>query len=176
MSKPGEAAICVGDANYLHSSLREKIVEHVFVGEALRVLWGRGEFDVEVLRSEFDAHGYDLIMGRGKIVRHIQLKTGVRGKPGQVSIASALADKPSGCVIWIQVDKCLVMTSFWWLGGNPGEPLPSLGVRPVKRIGRTADGVRPIREKHRMVNGSAFRQVDKVGDVLDLLFGTLAQP
>ena len=32
--------------------------------------------DVEVLRSEFDAYGYDLVMTRGHIVRHIQLKTG----------------------------------------------------------------------------------------------------
>jgi hypothetical protein len=40
----------------------------------LRALWCRGVFDVEVLRSEFDAHGYDLVMARGRIVRHIQLK------------------------------------------------------------------------------------------------------
>lgn len=46
----------------LRSTLRERIVEHVFVGEALRNLWRRGIADVEVLRSEFDAHGYDLIM------------------------------------------------------------------------------------------------------------------
>lgn len=58
-------------AHHLHSSLREKIVEHVFVGEALRALWRRGVFDVRILRCEFDADGYDLLMERGKIVRHI---------------------------------------------------------------------------------------------------------
>jgi hypothetical protein len=56
--------------------LRERIVEHTFVGDALRVFWRRGILDVEVLRSEFDAHGYDVVMVRGDIVRHIQFKTG----------------------------------------------------------------------------------------------------
>lgn len=129
----------VSAAHQRHSSLREKIVEHVFVGEALRSLWRRGVFDVEVLRSEFDAYGYDLVMGRGEVVRHIQFKTGVRIKPSRVSISSALAKKPSGCVIWIQVDNGLDMRRFWWFGGQPGEPLPlsletehqnALGARP----------------------------------------------
>jgi hypothetical protein len=36
--------------HYLHSKLREPIVEHVFVGDVLRELWSRDIFDVEVLR------------------------------------------------------------------------------------------------------------------------------
>ena len=69
---------CLADektAHYLHSTLRERIIEHVFVGDALRRLWQRGVTDVEVLRSEFNAGGYDLVMSYRKIVRHIQLKT-----------------------------------------------------------------------------------------------------
>jgi hypothetical protein len=75
------------EAHSFHSTLRKRIAEHVFIGEALRALWRRGIMDVEVLRSEFDAHGYDLVMGRGAIVRHIQFKTGVRDRPGAVSIS-----------------------------------------------------------------------------------------
>ena len=66
----GEASRAAA-AHHLYSSLREKIVEHVFVGEALRALWRRGVFDVQILRCEFDTHGYDLVMERGNIVRHI---------------------------------------------------------------------------------------------------------
>ncbi|MFP5277377.1 MAG: hypothetical protein ACLGPM_09685 [Acidobacteriota bacterium] len=66
-------------AHYIHSTLRERIVEHVFVGDALRRLWQRGVTYVEVLRSEFDAGGYDLVMSHGKIVRHIQFKTIMAG-------------------------------------------------------------------------------------------------
>jgi hypothetical protein len=160
-------------AHHLHSSLSEKIVEHVFVGEALRALWRRGVFDVEILRGEFDAHGYDLVMERGLIVRHIQFKTGVRDKPQRVSVAAALAEKPSGCVIWIQVDNGLAMKRFWWLGSSPGEPLPALGDRPAKRLARTQEGVRPPRERHRVVNGSHFRPIETLEEVLETLFGSL---
>lgn len=163
------------EAHHLHSSLREKIVEHVFVGEALRALWRRGVYDVEVMRDEFDAHGYDLVMARGTIVRHIQFKTGVQAKPGRLSIATALTNKPSGCVIWIQVNNALELLSFWWLGGLPGEPLPALGNKPARRIGRDAQGTRPVREAYRVVNGSAFTGFATIDQVLEELFGQLPE-
>lgn len=136
------------------------------MGEALRTLWRRGVFDVQILRSEFDAHGYDLVMERGKIVRHIQFKTGVRDKPQRVSVSSALAERPSGCVIWIQVDNGLNMRRFWWLGGGPQEPLPPLGDRLYRRIGHP-------REKLRVVNTSQFRPINTLDEVLETLFGPL---
>ena len=61
-----------------------------------------GVTDVEILRSEFDAHGYDVVMSRGPVVRHVQLKTQASGK---ISVGRALAEKPSGCVVWIGLDK-----------------------------------------------------------------------
>ena len=61
------------DMHSHHSTLRERIVEHVFVGEALRTLWRRGITDVEVLRSEFDAHGYDLVTLAERL-RHLDLR------------------------------------------------------------------------------------------------------
>ena len=160
-------------AHHLHSSLREKIVEHVFIGEVLRALWRRSVFDAEVLRSEFDAHGYDLVMSRGKIVRHIQFKTGVRDRPERVSIPTTLADKPSGCIIWIQINNRLDMQRFWWFGGAPGEPLPPLGERVARRTGRTAKGVRPMREGHRTLNGSVFRLIETLDHMMETLFGPL---
>lgn len=58
-----------------NSVLREIVLEHFFVGEVLKRLWQKRIFDVEILRSEFDAGGYDLVLSRGEIVRHIQLKS-----------------------------------------------------------------------------------------------------
>ncbi|MBI0533053.1 hypothetical protein [Sphingomonas sp. TX0522] len=158
----------------LHSTLRERIVEHVFVGEALRTLWRRGVTDVEVLRSEFDAHGYDLVMARGQIVRHIQFKTGVRQKPAPVSVGRALAGKPSGCVIWISVSLGLDLGPFWWFGAAPGKPLPDLSsFASPKRIGRRETGERPLRVNHSKVPASMFRRVETISEVLELLFGDL---
>ena len=50
--------------HHTHSSLREKIVEHLFVGAALKTLWARDIVDAEILRSEHDSYGYDLVMAR----------------------------------------------------------------------------------------------------------------
>lgn len=58
-----------------------------------------GSYVAEQLRSEFDAYGYDLVMARRPIVRHIQFKRGIRRKSSPVSVAHALAEKPCGCVI-----------------------------------------------------------------------------
>lgn len=158
----------------LHSTLRERIVEHVFVGDALRTLWRRGITDVEVLRSEFDAHGYDLVMARGQIVRHIQFKTGVRSKPAPVSVGRALAQKPSGCVIWISVTLGLDLGPFWWFGGLPGEPLPDLsGFASPRRIGRRETGERPFRANHSKVPASHFMRLSSIDEVLERLFGSL---
>ncbi len=82
--------------------MRERIVEHVFVGDASRRPWQRRVTNVEVLRSEFDAGGYDLVMSHGTTVRHIQFKTATVGR--EVSNTKAnlkLLDKPSGRVLWI---------------------------------------------------------------------------
>jgi hypothetical protein len=58
--------------------------------------------EVEVLRSEFDAGGYDLVMSYRKVVRHIQFKSVMEdGKAAYVKVGMKLMEKPSGCVIWI---------------------------------------------------------------------------
>ncbi len=177
----------MSDSNFIHSTLRERIVEHVFVGEALRLLWKRGVTDVEVLRSEFDAHGYDLVLERGPIVRHVQFKTGSRfkkakngnlkeNKPSAVSVACSLARKPGGCVIWIAVTPDLDLGPFHWFGGEPGKPLPDISkFKKPKRIGRTAEGERPLRENHRLIPPAHFVRLASLEDVLAGLFGPLPE-
>ena len=158
-----------------HSSLRERIVEHVFVGEALRSFWRLDIFDVEVLRAEFDAHGYDLLMSRGRIVRHIQFKTGTARKPSKVSVSSALAEKPSGCVIWIHIKDDLDLGPFFWFGGAPGEPLPPIDQYPNPlRATHNKAGVRPSRQRHREIPGTKFVEMT-FAQVLEALFGDLAK-
>jgi hypothetical protein len=140
----------------------------------IALLWRRGVVDVEVLRSEFDAHGYDLVMARDRIVRHIQFKTGTSKKPRDVSVASALANKPSGCVIWITVTNDLEIGPFHWFGGKPGDPLPSIKHYPNPlRATRNKEGQRPARQNHRNVPASEFRPLATLADVLEALFGPL---
>ena len=52
----------LNDSQFLHSSLREKVLEHLFVGDLLRCLWRLGRRDIELLRAEVDYAGYDLVL------------------------------------------------------------------------------------------------------------------
>jgi hypothetical protein len=88
-----------------NSSLREKIIEHLFVGELLRTLWRKGARRVELLRAEVDAGRYDLVLECNGIIRHIQLKSSYRGaKTSRVNINVCLQQKARGCMIWIMFD------------------------------------------------------------------------
>jgi hypothetical protein len=157
-----------------HSTLREHIVEHLFVGEVLRTLWRLKVLDVEVLRSEFDAHGYDLVIARGGVVRHIQFKTGTAAKPGDVSIQVSLSEKPSGCVLWIHVTDGLDLGPFFWFGSPPGGPLPPIDTYSVPhRATHNSQGVRPPRPKHRLIPKTQFRRLDTIDEVLTTLLGDL---
>ena len=159
--------------HYQHSMLRERIIEHAFVGDALRELWRADIMDVEVLRSEFDAYGYDLVMSRGPITRHIQLKASTRPKPVKVAIQSSLFDKPSGCVLWIHVSEQLEMGPYCWLGGPPGEPLPDLGPLAPAKGRRDKTGQRLDRPNHVAVTYANFEPVKTLPEVLTKLFGPL---
>ncbi len=117
-----------------HSVLRERIVEHVFVGEAMRRLWQRGILDIEILRAEFDTTGYDLVMCCGSVMRHVQFKVSlVDGARTGVTINQHLARAPSGCVIWLGVAEDLVIKEYRWFGGAAGQPLPDLSGYPTAR-------------------------------------------
>lgn len=161
-----------------YSTLRERIVEHAFVGEALRALWRHGIHDVEVLRSEFDAFGYDLVMARKTMIRHIQFKVESKGEtPSKVSVARALAEKPSGCVIWIAVDDDLKFKRYFYLGGKPGSPLPAIADFPnTRRTTRNKAGERPRRANHHDVPGRKFCKLCTLDEVLVALFGPLGEP
>ena len=169
-------AIVDRDPHSHKSILREHIVEHLFIGAALKLLWQKGLTDVEVLRSEFDAYGYDLVMARGDVVRHIQLKTGTTNKPGDISVPLALASKRSGCVLWIGVSKeNLDIRSYYWFGGAPGKRLPRIAQyeKPLRST-RNKASERPLRHNHRLVPKDDFLPLgDDLEAVLKKILGPL---
>ena len=161
-----------------HSMLRELIIEHLFVGEGLRKFWRCGIADVEVGRAEIDAFGYDLVMSRGQVVRHIQLKTmKVGGRARDVKVSLKLMEKPSGCVVWIVVDPArLDMRSFLWFGGAPGARLPDITHFKVARHSKgDSSGTKNERKEHRLVKRSSFKKLQTLDEVLVNLFGALPE-
>ncbi len=165
----------VHHAHFLQSTLRERIVEHVFVGDALRRLWQRRVTNVEVLRSEFDAGGYDLVMSQRTTVRHIQFKTAVVGSEGSAIKANLkLGEKPSGCILWILVTTELDLQSYLWFGGSPGQPLPNItGMKVAKHAKANSQGVKAARPDHRLIPRRLFERLGSIDEVLDHLFESI---
>lgn len=156
-----------------NSVLREKVIEHVFLAELSRALLLKTRIPFEVLRSEFDANGYDLVVEAGGILRHIQLKAGrLGGKRANVDINTALSGKPGGCVVWMMVDESsLKLGPFFWLGGAPGEPLPPLGDKIGRHSKGDATGVKAFRPGIRVVPKGRFTRLETIDEVAEKLFG-----
>ncbi|MFC4352696.1 hypothetical protein ACFOW6_14185 [Fodinicurvata halophila] len=162
------------ESHFLSSSLREKIVEHVFVGDLLRSLWLQEAEGIEVLRAEVDDAGYDLVLEANGVLRHVQLKASSRtAKTRQVNIHTALSKKPSGCVIWISVDpETLDLGPYLWFGGSPGQPLPPLGEHIAKHAKANSRGEKAMRTNIRILRRSEFREFSTISEVTEALFGS----
>lgn len=157
-----------------HSSHREKLIEHIFLGEILRELWIQGICDAEVLSSEVDAGGYDLVLESNAILRHIQLKSSASASAtSKTKVSLNLAAKPSGCVIWIIFEKSsMKLGPFLWFGDAPGHPLPSISDYKVAKHTRgDARGVKKERPNQRMVPRSKFEEMPTIGSLVKKLFG-----
>ena len=149
-------------APYLHSSGLEKVLEHRFIAELTTCLWLGGCRDFEVLRSEVDASGYDLVVEARGVLRHIQLKSMVTGgKKRSVSVNMRLASRPSGCVVWFDYDPAtLSLGPFPWFGTLPELGLPDLGEEVARHTKGDSTGFRNKRSGHRVLRKSKFSQVD----------------
>ena len=174
---PNTIALNTADHS-LHSSYREMLLEHLFVGELIRHLWRSGGKRIEILKPQVDDTGYDIVLELGKIVRHIQLKTSFEGSTvRRFNVNAGLAAKPSGCVICIQFNKSsLDLGPFLWFGATPGKPLPDLsGCKTAKHTKGNATGVKTQRPNLKVVPYSAFEQVPCIGQLVQKLFGKEAR-
>lgn len=154
------------------------MLEHVFIGELLRSLWMQGVADVEVLRPEVDASGYDVAIECRDHLRHIQLKTSfINARTQSVTVSMKLAAKPSGCVIWVFFNRdTLQPTTFRWFGNAPGVQLRRLEEYPLaKQVRANSAGVKAVRPNVRCVPKRDFDQLETMGDVAKRLFGSLIQ-
>jgi hypothetical protein len=160
-------------AHTAHSSSREKVLEHLLIGELLRCMWRKGIWDMEVLRGEVDMAGYDIVFEAGGIIRHVQLKSCHRtATTSQVGINVGLAKKPSGCVIWTHFDPItLELGPFLWFGGAPGAPLPGLGEVVGKHTKANREGVKAERPNIRVLKRRQFTVLPNVEALVDALFG-----
>jgi hypothetical protein len=160
--------------DFTKSTYRERLVEYLFIGEILRHLWRRGVYNVEVLKPAVAHSGYDLVLEYNQTIRHIEFKaSNIGGKRNDVTVNAGLRSAPSGCVIWVNVNPDdLELGPFWWFGGEPGAPLPSM---EGFRRGKQTRGDKRERINTRKITRSKFTRLDTVAEIVQKLFGEVTE-
>lgn len=157
------------------SSLREKLIEHVFIGELLRCLWIKGIRQVEVLRPEVDRGGYDVVLECNGVLRHVQLKSSHRkATTRRVDVNLNLATKPNGCVVWVYFDAdTLDLGPYYWFGNGANQNKIDLGNRITRHTRGNRLGQKLKRLNIRTLGRGQFEPLDRIADVAARLFGDL---
>ena len=159
-----------------HSVLRERIVEHMFVSDLLRRFWFFKIFEVEILRAEFDAGGYDLAISLRGIVRYVQLKARSHGgKRRNFSIAKRLLQRVGSCVIVIDVDEALNVIDYYWLGRCPEQNLDHVPFKTAKHSKGNSEGKKLVRPQQATVSISQFEHVSDFDFLIEKLLGAPPQ-
>ncbi|MCK1362204.1 hypothetical protein IVB40_28090 [Bradyrhizobium sp. 40] len=155
------------------SSIREQALFHLLLGELMAARWQQGCHDIEVLKSEVDRGGYDIVLEANGILRHVQLKSTLSGSAVRhVTVSTRLLEKPSGCVVWLEVDqRTLALESYLWFGGEPGARLPDLGSKISRHSRGDSTGLKPERPMHRDLGKACFERLDSADQLLARLFG-----
>src|SRR5258707_9823112 len=178
MAQPAEntqliVARIEASAHSSDSSLREQALGHVFLGQLLTFMWQSGARDIEVLKSEVDRGGYDVVLEANGIIRHLQLKSSFRGsKVREVDVSTKLLRKPGGCILWLEFDReSLAIERFYWFGGNAGTALPDLGLRISRHSKGNSAGEKNERPIHRVLTRGRFEALADISVVVEKLFG-----
>jgi hypothetical protein len=166
-----------------NSSFYEQLVEHTFISEVLQEACFKYRDTIEVLRSEVDAYGYDLVLEFRGVVRHVQLKTSKQDAATRnQKVALNLGEKAGGCIVWIErfknALKNRIELKYRFFGKNPDEKLKielekkddkgNWVYKIAKHTKGNKEGVKAERAKHREVPKSAFRDSGRLMDMEEL--------
>ena len=151
------------------SARREKILENLFSGEVLREFWIRGVYDVDLLHSDIDASGYDIVLELSQGVRHIQLKASTKRK--QITANAKISDRQSGCIIVMIVSEDnLEIEEFLWFGNSLGEKCPDVRSFPsAKHTKADSTGKKSKRVDSYKISVGNFERIGDFGSLVDKL-------
>jgi len=144
-------------------------LENLFSGEVLRELWNRNIFDVDLLHSDIDASGFDLVLELPGGVRHIQLKASTKRK--QISANGKIVNRPSGCIIVMIVSEInLSFLEFLWFGNPLGNPCRNIRNYPKARHTKAdSKGFKGQRSDTYKVSVGKFERLPDFGLLVDKL-------
>ena len=104
-----------------HSTFFENLLEHRFLFDLRRELVLREVPQLlNVLKSDVDAFGFDLVLSVGSRSLHVQMKTRSGSPPANsYALSEGLWRLPNSCVIWMLYDAELLEPSSYYLLGFP---------------------------------------------------------
>lgn len=158
-----------------HSTFYEKLIEHLFISEVLQEMQFRFGQWPEILKAEIDVSGYDIVIECNNIIRHIQLKTSIKGAlKASVNLNTALSEKPNGCAIWIEWqinEQNRAEMQYLFFGNQPGQPLPDILTHKIgKHSKANALGEKCERPSTRVVKKTEFRRMSSITELVQCLF------
>lgn len=158
-----------------HSPFYEQLIEHLFISEVLQEMRFRYNQYPEVLKAEVDASGYDLVIECNKVIRHIQLKTGMWDASKQsVKLNMSLAEKLNGCAIWIEWklnEKNRIELIYRFFGNPPGQSMPDISANDVGKHDKgNSLGEKLERPAIRVVKKAKFRRMSSITELVQRLF------
>jgi hypothetical protein len=166
-------------SNTTHSTSFELLAKSYFLSEMLQEMWFRRHQLVDVLHSQVDAFGYDLVLTTAHVTRHVQLKTRRKGgSNSSLDLNIQLETLPSACVILMDWRAPTSSTPFQvdyrWFGGQPSDRIPSLGDKVARHSKGNAAGTKLLREQIRTISiAGHFEPVASVSALATKLFGRL---
>ena len=133
---------------------------------------------VEVLRSEVDSAGYDLVMECGGRTRYIELKSSREGsRAASQTVNVKLQQKPGGCVIWLLLERSPSVPrynlDYLVFGRKGGQPMPPLDeFKSAKQTRADSEGNRKERPNTRVIPRSQFKGIESTSALIDWLLGS----
>jgi hypothetical protein len=167
--------------NSTRSSHRESIIEHLFIGEVLKVLWNEQATQVEVLKPQVDDAGYDIVIECKRKSKsdtstpcYIQLKSAFVGaKTAKVSLSKKLTSKTHWCVIWVFFDPKFTLKSYLCFGTATGKTSSDIAkLKTTKHSKADTNKIKADRPGHCDVPKGEFKEFVLIKDVIDKLFPT----
>lgn len=128
------------DFIYQNSRFFENLLEHRFLFDLRRHLVLRKDpMLLNVLKSEVDAFGFDLVLSVGEHTYHIQMKTRSGSPPtNSYELSESLWRLQNACAIWMLYDPNTIEPTGYYLLGKPLPPIDEFpasdrpGFRKVK--------------------------------------------
>jgi hypothetical protein len=154
----------------------EKLIEHRFISDIMMHCWFKYEKTLEIIHSEIDTNGYDLIISYDNINRYIQLKTSEEnGKTAKQNLNISLIKKENPCIVWIirNYDKSrndFIFSYLFW-GSNIGEKSPNVeNYKTAKHPKADMKGNKKQRPNIRIIPKKEFIKLNSMEKLFEKLF------